>query len=53
LFDIFLTDEAGEQLERLKIDKGLSKRHKAVKKPYNFSPRTQGIPVYRLMHLLL
>ena len=32
MFDIFLTDEAGEQLERLKIDKGLSKRHKAVKK---------------------
>jgi len=32
LFDIFLTDEADEQLNRLKIDKGLLKRYKAVKK---------------------
>jgi hypothetical protein len=32
LFDILLTDEAREQLNSLQVDKGLSKRYKAVKK---------------------
>jgi len=32
LFEIFLTDEAKNQLERLKKDRGLEKRYSAVKK---------------------
>jgi len=32
LFEIFIADEAGEQLERLRKDKGLVKRYKAVSK---------------------
>jgi hypothetical protein len=36
LFEIFLTDEAREQLNRLKIDKGLSKRYRAVRKAIQF-----------------
>lgn|GEM_PF-4096150 len=32
MFEIFHTDEARKQLDRLKTDKGLEKRHKAVKK---------------------
>jgi hypothetical protein len=32
LFEIFLTDTAKEQLEKLKADNGLEKRYKAVKK---------------------
>lgn len=45
MFDIFLTDEAGEQLDILKIDKGLSKLYKAVKKALKFlsqNPRHPG-----------
>ena len=36
MFEIFLTDEAREQLNKLKTDKGLSKRYKAVKKAIQF-----------------
>lgn len=36
MFDIFLADEAGEQLNVLKTDKGLLKRYKAVKKALQF-----------------
>jgi hypothetical protein len=36
LFEIFLTDEARDQLNRLKTDKGLEKRYKAVKKAIRF-----------------
>src|SRR4030042_3610669 len=36
LFDIYLTDAAKNQLERLKKDKGLEKRYHAVKKAINF-----------------
>jgi hypothetical protein len=46
LFDILLTDEAREQLNGLKIDKGLSKRYKAVKKALQFlskNPRHPGL----------
>jgi len=32
LFEIYLTDEARDQFNRLKADKGLEKRYKAVKK---------------------
>jgi len=32
LFEIFITDEAGEQLGRLRKDKGLVRRYKAVSK---------------------
>jgi hypothetical protein len=54
LFDIFLTDEAGEQLERLKIDKGLSKRYKAVKKAIQFlsqNPRHPGLQTHAFTSL--
>lgn len=54
MFDIFLTDEAGEQLERLKIDKGLSKRHKAVKKAIQFlsqNPRHPGLQTHAFTSL--
>jgi len=36
LFEIFLTDEARKQLNKLKTDKGLEKRYKAVKKAVCF-----------------
>jgi len=36
LFEIFLTDQAKDQLNKLKADKGLSKRYNAVKKTINF-----------------
>ena len=36
MFEIFLTDEARDQLNRLKTDKGLEKRYKAVKKAIGF-----------------
>jgi len=49
LFDIFLTDEAREQLDRIKIDRGLSKRYKAVKKAIEFlshNPRHRGLQTH-------
>jgi len=54
LFDIFLTDEAKEQLDRLKIDKGLSKRYKAVKKALHFlsqDPRHPGLQTHEFTSL--
>lgn len=54
MFDIFLTDEAGEQFERLKIDKGLSKRYKAVKKAILFlsqNPRHSGLQTHEFTSL--
>ena len=36
MFEIFYTDEARKQLDRLKTDKRLEKRHKAVKKAISF-----------------
>ncbi|MFA6054374.1 MAG: hypothetical protein WC769_03255 [Thermodesulfovibrionales bacterium] len=54
MFDIFLTDEAGEQLERLKIDKGLLKRYKAVKKAIQFlsqNPRHPGLQTHEFTSL--
>jgi hypothetical protein len=49
LFDIYLTDEAQEQLNRLKADKGLSKRYKAVKKTLLYlstNPRHPGLQTH-------
>jgi len=54
LFDIFLTDEAGEQLDRLKSDRGLSKRYKAVKKAILFlsqNPRHPGLQTHEFTSL--
>ena len=54
MFDIFLTDEAREQLDRLKIDKGLSKRYKAVKKAILFlsqNPRHPGLKTHEFTSL--
>lgn len=49
MFDIYLTDEAQEHLQRLKTDKGLSKRFKAVKKTLLFlstNPRHPGLQTH-------
>ncbi len=54
MFDIFLTEEAGEQLDRLKIDKGLSKRYRAVKKAFQFlsrNPRHPGLHTHEFTSL--
>lgn len=49
MFDIYLTDEAQEHLHRLKTDKGLSKRYKAVKKNLLYlstNPRHPGLQTH-------
>ena len=49
MFDILLTDEAREQLNRLKADRGLSKRFKAVKKTLHSisqNPRHPGLQTF-------
>lgn len=49
MFEIFLTDEAKNQLERLKKDKGLEKRYHAVKKAIRFlsqDPRHQSLKTH-------
>lgn len=49
MFGIYLTDEAQEQLHRLKTDKGLSKRFKAVKKTLLYlstNPRHPGLQTH-------
>ena len=54
MFDIFLTDEAGEQLDRLKSERGLSKRYKAVKKAILFlsqNPRHPGLQTHEFTSL--
>jgi hypothetical protein len=54
LFDILLTDEADEQLNRLKIDKGRLKRYKAVKKAIQFlsqNPRHPGLMTHEFTSL--
>ena len=54
MFDILLTDEADEQLNRLRIDKGLSKRYKAVKKAIQFlsqNPRHPGLRTHEFISL--
>ncbi|MDA8171431.1 MAG: hypothetical protein M0Z48_06330 [Nitrospiraceae bacterium] len=54
MFDIFLTDEAREQLNQIKNDKGLSKRYKAVKKTIQFlsqNPRHPGLQTHEFTTL--
>ena len=54
MFDIFLTDEAKKQLNRLKADKGLAKRYKAVKKTIQFlsqNPRYTGLKTHEFTSL--
>ena len=54
MFEILLTNEAGEQLNRLKTDKGLSKRYKAVKKTILFlsqNPRHPGLQTHEFTSL--
>jgi mRNA-degrading endonuclease RelE of RelBE toxin-antitoxin system len=54
LFEIFLTDEAKNQLERLKKDKGLEKRYNAVKKAIRFlseNPRHKSLKTHEFTSL--
>lgn len=54
MFDIYLTDQARDQLNALKIDKGLSKRYKAVRKAIRFlseNPRHPGLSTHEFTTL--
>jgi hypothetical protein len=54
LFEVFLTDEAKNQLERLKKDKGLEKRYNAVKKAIRFlseNPRHKSLKTHEFTSL--
>jgi hypothetical protein len=54
LFEIFLTDYARGQLTRLKSDKGLQKRYKAVKKTLQFlssNPRHKSLNTHQFTSL--
>ena len=54
MFEIIHTDEAREQLNRLRTDKGLSKRYKAVKKTLQFlstNPRHPGLQTHEFTSL--
>ena len=54
MFEILLTDEAREQLNKLKTDKGLSKRYKAAKKALLFlsqNPRHPGLKTHEFTSL--
>ena len=54
MLDILLTDEAREQINGLKTDKGLSKRYKAVKKALQFlshNPRHPGLQTHEFTTL--
>lgn len=44
MFEIFLTDQAGKQLNNLKTDKGLSRRYKAVKKAIQYLSKNPRHP---------
>jgi len=49
LFEIFLTDQAKNQLLKLKADRSLGKRFKAVRKTLQFlaaNPRHQGLKTH-------
>ena len=55
MFEIFLTDEAEIQLERLKEDKGLEKRYNAVKKAIRFlseNPRHKSLKTHEFTSLI-
>ena len=54
MFEIILTDEAKEQLIRLRTDKGLLKRYKAVKKTLQFlsvNPRHHSLQTHEFTSL--
>jgi len=54
LFEIFLTNQAENQLNSLNIDKGLQKRYKAVKKAMRFlssSPRHKSLKTHEFTSL--
>ena len=54
MFEIFLTDQAKNQLNRLKSDKGLGKRYKAVKKAIRFlssNPRHKSLETHEFTTL--
>jgi hypothetical protein len=55
LFEIFLTDETKNQLERLKKDKGLEKRYNAVRKAIGFlseNPRHKSLKIHEFTSLI-
>ena len=55
MFEIFLTDEAKNQLEKLKKDKGLEKRYHAVKKAIHFlseNPRHRSLKTHEFTSLI-
>jgi hypothetical protein len=54
LFEIFLTDQARSQLKKIKADKGLAKRYKAVAKAIRFlsaNPRHPGLQTHEFSSL--
>lgn len=54
MFEIFLTDEAKNHLERLKKDKGLEKRYDAVRKAIRFlseNPRHNSLKTHKFTTL--
>ncbi len=55
MFEIFLTHEAENQLERLKKDRGLGKRYNAVKKAIHFlseNPRHKSLKTHEFTSLV-
>ncbi|MEW6380075.1 MAG: hypothetical protein AB1611_10785 [bacterium] len=54
MFEIFLTDQAKKQLERLKTDKGLEKRYKAVTRTVHLlaeNPRHKSLETHEFTSL--
>ena len=54
MFEIFLTDNAKEQISRLKADRGLAKRFSAVKKAIRFltsNPRHKSLKTHEFTSL--
>ncbi|MBW2003252.1 MAG: hypothetical protein JRI72_01380 [Deltaproteobacteria bacterium] len=54
MFEIFLTDEARDQLNRLKTDKGLERIYKAAKKAIGFlssNPRHKSLKTHEFTSL--
>jgi hypothetical protein len=54
LFEIFLTDQSREQLQKLKADKGLGKRYHSVKKAFQLlstNPRHQSLKTHEFTSL--
>ena len=54
MFEIFLTDKARNQLQKLKADKGLNKRYNAVKKTIKFlssDPRYKSLKTHEFTSL--